>query len=133
MLTYEIKAAWNDPRVVAARSRLQELINEFEGGGLGAVTNHMDKRVVHSLGTRGIKLTVEDVDSIEAAYVAFCDALAPYQPSAESVRIAFDDPWAGAPPSKGQIFYYLPSSGGYWVAGKAEMSRLLDSARTAVM
>lgn len=132
MLTDEIKSAMSDPNVVAARTRLRELINEFEGGGIGAASNYIDQCVVHSLGTRGVQLTIGDVDRVEAAYAAFCDALAPFQPSKESVRASFDTPWAGEMPTEGQIFYFVPSSGGYWVAGKAEMSHLLGKVRTAL-
>ena len=140
MLSDEIKQAWDSPQVLAARSHLQEVVNEFEGNIFGAMTNYMDQRVIHSLLTRSLMvpngtqlLTCGDVDRIEAAYAAFCDALAPYQPSAESVRQAFEDAppvsWAAKPPSKGQIFYFLPSSGGYWVTGKAEMGNMLNSVR----
>lgn len=132
MLTNEIKTAMSDPNVVAAWSHLKNVIKELEGGGIGAASNYIDKCVVHCLCTRGVQLTAEDMDRVEAAYTALCDALAPFQPTKESVRASFDTPWAGKMPTEGQIFYYVPSSGGYWVAGKAEMSRLLGGARTAL-
>ena len=70
------------------------------------------------------ELTPEKLEEMHAAYVGYLDALAPFQPTAETVNEAFSGPqvpWASPEPCKGDVFYFLPMSGGYWVAGKERM------------
>ncbi len=128
--------SWDVPQVSQARNHLQGLIRELEGGGIGAPTNYFDQRLLHAIrtGLERNRMTRAKADALSAAYGAFCDALMPYQPTPESVQRAFANPapWSTPPPEEGQVFYLVPGSGGYWIAGKDEMAAGLATIRAAL-
>ena len=60
-------------------------------------------------------------------YYAFVDALEPFQPRATGDEQAVSDL------AKGCVFYLLPSLGGYWVEGSANMRRKVEPIVNALL
>lgn len=89
-------------------------------------------------------------DEIFDAYQALLDSLEPHQPSAEYLAEAdasnaaavarcedgllrqflASSPVATAEAAAGKVFYFVPGSGGYWVAGPAHLETTRDLANT---
>jgi hypothetical protein len=129
----DIPDSWDVPEVSEARCRLQDVIDELKGGEFGAPTNYFDNRAINAIRTaleQG-RMTRANTDALNVAYGAFCDALLPYQPTPEIVQqaVANPAPWSAPPPKAGQVFYFVPHSGGYWITGKDEMTSVLVTLR----
>lgn len=130
--------AFYEPKVRAARSELYGALEAMCPGTKNTVTNYVDVLTIVALqrwcdpNDDGDELQVrpdartstafrQALQALERAYGAYMDALAPYQPSPDMVNDGPLAPWIAPPPAPGSVFYFLPGSGGYWVAGKEGM------------
>ena len=117
--------AFDDPIVKASWIALSKVINHHTSGELVTVSNYADMKVsatIEALQARGL-LTAAIIDELVLVYSEFVDALTPFQPSPEFLAEAAQQPsrpWDMPlpPPDEGEVFYFLPGSGGYWVCGK---------------
>jgi hypothetical protein len=120
-------AAFDHPEVVGAlRAFQEERVDELAQGACFP-TNYYDRVLdcaTRWLAERGA--AKRDVAHLTELYCAFVDTLAPYQPHPAVVREWNKArlPWDPPPPMRGDVFYFLPGSGGYWVKGRAAVEKL---------
>ena len=121
------------PDVERARMAFLECVDRVTDGELFP-THYYDRVLMGA-----VMSTVKRVDDASAAadvgqladhYYAFVDALEPFQP--DHPRVAGDER-AVSDLAKGCVFYLLPSLGGYWVEGSANMRRKVEPIVNALL
>ena len=129
--------SWENADVQAARNDFMNTITRLGGKDFMACTNYYDqmciKCVVHLSGKKA--LSVGAVNEMCDKYTALMEALQPFQPTAEDREMAYSaptPPWGTPKPTEGQVFYFLPTSGGYWVRVALAMAHILDGIRDRV-
>lgn len=126
----------DDPTVMSARSAYRATVDRLQDGKLLSCSNYADKQFEACMWymAESEKLTPELLDDLYAAYAALMDAYAPFQPSAEVMATPRTSvPWDAPDPTPGQVFYFLPGAGGYWVAGKEKMKEECDAVRAMLV
>lgn len=116
-----VLGAMERPEVNGARMAFLDYVAEVTGGQLFP-TNYYDQVLagaVRSLRRSG-RFDQGVADRLLHLYCAFVESLLPFQPSAEAVQASKNRPalpWNAPPPNAGDVFYFIPSSGGYWIKG----------------
>jgi hypothetical protein len=126
--TEALTRAYSDPDVMRAR------VAFFNCAGVLSFTNYVDHILRKSLESAA---TLSRVDQLEKTYSDYMDALAPRQPSEAFLGRVYGPgakraPWDAPDPRPGDVFYFLPNSGGYWVSGKEGIKAYTNAARSRI-
>lgn len=118
----EVLGAMKRPEVMDARNAFLDYADDATEGELFP-TNYYDQVLYGAFKSmrKSGRYSQEKADELMRLYGAFVDSLLPFQPS-EEVMQAFKTqprmPWQAPPPGRGDVFYHIESSGGYWINGR---------------
>ena len=133
-LREEVLTAMRRPKVDGARRAFLAYVDEVTSDAL-IPTNYYDQ--VLGVAVSALKDETDrdafarKLSRLTELYLAFVDALAPYQPDAEDVSFIMNKPrlpWeADLCDTAGKVFYFIEGSGGYWISRGDELRGVVDA------